>query len=84
MAEYTLYIDGSETFNNTGNKYFVMSGVIIRDSDYLETRKETQGKTLLTFNPISSILFFKQGDYGVVEKVKPDPLNLLVNTNVGS
>lgn len=36
MAEYTLYIDESETFNNTGNKYFVMSGVIIRDSDYLE------------------------------------------------
>ncbi len=36
MAEYTLYIDESETFNNTGNKYFVMSGVIIRDSDYVE------------------------------------------------
>ena len=36
MAEYTLYIDESETVNNTGNKYFVMSGVIIRDSDYVE------------------------------------------------
>lgn len=35
-AEYTLYIDESETYNSAGNKYFVMSGVIIRDSDYLE------------------------------------------------
>lgn len=26
----------------------------------------------------------KQGDYFVVEKAKPDPLNLLANTNVGS
>jgi hypothetical protein len=41
-------------------------------------------KILLTFNPISPILLFKQGDYSVVEKVKPDPLNLLANTNVGS
>ena len=41
-------------------------------------------KILLTFNPISPILLSKQGDYGVVEKVKPDPLNLLANTNVGS
>lgn len=41
-------------------------------------------KTLLTFNPISPILLFKQGDYSVVEKVKPDPLNLSVNTVVGS
>jgi hypothetical protein len=24
-----------------------------------------------------------RGDYVVVEKVKPDPLNLMVNTNVG-
>ena len=39
---------------------------------------------LLTFNPISPILLSKQGDYSVVEKVKPDPLNLLANTNVGS
>ena len=29
MAEYTLYIDESETFNNAGDKYFVMSWVII-------------------------------------------------------
>ncbi len=36
MAEYTLYIDESETFNNTGNKYFVMSGVIIKNSNYSE------------------------------------------------
>ena len=41
-------------------------------------------KILLTFNPISPILLSKQGDYSVVEKVKPDPLNLLANTNVGS
>lgn len=34
MSEYTLYIDESETFNKTGHKYFVMSGVIIRQSDY--------------------------------------------------
>ena len=26
----------------------------------------------------------KQGDYSVVEKAEPDPLNLLVNTNAGS
>ncbi len=36
MAEYTLYIDESETFNSAGDKYFVMSGVIIKDSDYPE------------------------------------------------
>jgi len=41
-------------------------------------------KILLTFNPVSPILLSKQGDYSVVEKVKPDPLNLLANTNVGS
>lgn len=41
-------------------------------------------RILLTFNPISPILLSKQGDYSVVEKVKPDPLNLLANTNVGS
>ena len=34
MAEYTLYIDESETFNSAGDKYFVMSGVIIKDSNY--------------------------------------------------
>ena len=43
-----------------------------------------EGGGLLTFNPISPILLSKQGDYSVVEKVKPDPLNLLANTNVGS
>lgn len=36
MAEYTLYIDESETFNDVGKRYFVMSGVIIKDSDYPE------------------------------------------------
>ena len=41
-------------------------------------------RILLTFNPISPILLSKQGDYSVVEKAKPDPLNLLANTNVGS
>ena len=46
---------------------------------YMDTRKN-----LLTFDSISSILLSKQGDYSVVEKVKPDPLNLLANTNVGS
>ena len=46
---------------------------------YLDYRKN-----LLTFDSISSILLSKQGDYNVVEKVKPDPLNLLANTNVGS
>lgn len=39
---------------------------------------------ILTFDSVSPILLSKQGDYSVVEKVKPDPLNLLVNTNVGS
>ncbi len=34
MSDYTLYIDESETFNNNG-KYFVMSGVIIKESDYI-------------------------------------------------
>lgn len=34
MSEYTLYIDESETFNKVGNKYFVMSGVIIKNSEY--------------------------------------------------
>lgn len=35
MAEYTLYMDESETYNKAGNKYFVMSGVIIKNDDYL-------------------------------------------------
>lgn len=34
MAEYTLYIDESETFNSAGNKFFVMSGVIIKKNNY--------------------------------------------------
>ena len=29
MSDYTLYMDESETFNSAGNRYFVMSGVII-------------------------------------------------------
>ena len=45
MAEYTLYIDESETFNNSGKKYFVMSGVIIRETNYTSIQRafsETQ------------------------------------------
>lgn len=34
MTEYTLYMDESETFNSAGDKYFVMSGVIIKNSNY--------------------------------------------------
>ena len=34
VMEYTLYMDESETFNSAGNKYFVMSGVIIKNSSY--------------------------------------------------
>lgn len=34
VADYTLYMDESETFNDSGNKYFVMSGVIIKNSNY--------------------------------------------------
>lgn len=30
MTEYTLYMDESETFNRIGDKYFVMSGIIIK------------------------------------------------------
>lgn len=32
--EYTLYMDESETFNHIGEKYFVMSGIIIKNSIY--------------------------------------------------
>lgn len=38
----------------------------------------------LTNSHGNGIIIKKQGDYCVVEKVKPDPLNLLANTNVGS
>lgn len=41
-------------------------------------------KILLTFSSIFRILLLKQGDYSVVEKAEPDPLNLLANTNVGT
>ena len=34
VTEYTLYMDESETYNSAGNKYFVMSGVIIKNSSY--------------------------------------------------
>ena len=37
----------------------------------------------LTFPKKHGIVIIMRGDYFVVEKVKPDPLNLLVNTNVG-
>lgn len=40
MAEYTLYIDESETFNSSGKKYFVMSGVIIKETNYLAIQSE--------------------------------------------
>ena len=36
MTEYTLYMDESETFNSAGNKYFVMSGVIIKNINYTD------------------------------------------------
>ncbi|MDE6738051.1 MAG: DUF3800 domain-containing protein [Lachnospiraceae bacterium] len=42
MAEYTLYIDESETFNNSGKKYFVMSGVSIRKTNYPVIRSEVE------------------------------------------
>lgn len=42
MADYTLYIDESETFNKSGNKYFVMSGVIIKNSDYPNIQKSVE------------------------------------------
>ena len=51
----------------------------VKIPSYVDSRK-----ILLTFNPISPILLSKQGDYSVVEKAEPDPLNLLANTNVGS
>ena len=38
----------------------------------------------LTNSHRNSIIIKKQGDYCVVEKAKPDSLNLLANTNVGS
>lgn len=40
-------------------------------------------KILLTFHPIAPILLFEQGDYSVVEKVEPDPLDLSANIGVG-
>ena len=42
MAEYTLYIDESETFNSSGKKYFVMSGVIIRETNYTSIQSEME------------------------------------------
>lgn len=42
MAEYTLYIDESETFNNSGKKFFVMSGVSIRKTNYPVIRSEVE------------------------------------------
>ena len=40
MTEYTLYMDESETFNRIGDKYFVMSGIIIKNSNYVEIENE--------------------------------------------
>lgn len=40
MAGYTLYIDESETFNRSGKKYFVMSGVMIRRASYSVIQSE--------------------------------------------
>jgi len=40
-------------------------------------------KILLTFHPIAPILLFEQGDYSVVEKAEPDPLDLSANIGVG-
>ena len=42
MAEYTLYIDESETFNSSGKRYFVMSGVIIRETNYPAIESEME------------------------------------------
>ena len=36
VTEYTLYMDESETFNSNGDKYFVMSGVIIKKKSYFD------------------------------------------------
>jgi hypothetical protein len=71
-------------------RYKSCSGVLIKKSMELvkkyfgEATYSDSRRILLTFNPISPILLSKQGDYSVVEKAKPDPLNLLANTNVGS
>ena len=71
-------------------RYKSCSGVLIKKSMELvkkyfgEATYSDSRRILLTFNPISPILFSKQGNYSVVEKAKPDPLNLLANTNVGS
>lgn len=42
MSEYTLYIDESETFNKAGQKYFVMSGVIIKQNEYTNIQKSVE------------------------------------------
>ena len=50
MSEYTLYMDESETSNSAGNKYFVMSGVIIRKSNYASIENNLNAIKQLIWN----------------------------------
>ena len=50
MADYTLYMDESETFNSNGDKYFVMSGVIIKNSNYPNIEKELNKVKRIVWN----------------------------------
>lgn len=53
MVDYTLYIDESETFNSAGNKYFVMSGVIISEKNYPAIQREMDILKQKVWNNIS-------------------------------
>lgn len=50
VSEYTLYMDESETFNSAGNKYFVMSGVIIKNSNYATVENDLNTIKRLIWN----------------------------------
>lgn len=50
MTDYTLFIDESETSNSSGNKFFVMAGVIIKNSDYLAVEQNIENIKRVLWN----------------------------------
>lgn len=53
MSDYTLYMDESETFNSAGNKFFVMSGVIIKNSHYAKIENDLNAIKRTVWNNVT-------------------------------
>ena len=70
MADYTLYMDESETFTKNNDKFFVMSGVIIKNNDYLqiENKLKQVKKTIWKNDPNCENYILHEKDISAISK----------------